>query len=82
MSKNTWADAPMVQTTGIIKTPEDEESLMRMWLESRSDCWQWFGSEQFHGKLILRDLTIDKKRGVYTVDIRKHSGNEFSTESQ
>jgi hypothetical protein len=75
--KYLGADAPVVRITGIIKTPEDEEGLMRMWLESRSDCWQWFESEQFHGKIILRDLTIDKKRGVYTVDVRKHSGSEF-----
>jgi len=76
-NKYLGADAPVTRITGLIKSPEDEDSLMRMWSESRSDCWQWFESEQFHGKIILRDLTIDKKRGVYTVDVRKHSGSEF-----
>jgi len=77
VNKYLGTGAPIMRITGLIKTPEDEESLMRMWLESRFDRWQWFESEQFHGKAILRDLTIDKKKGVYTVDVRKYSGNEF-----
>jgi hypothetical protein len=82
VNKYLGADAPVMRITGIIKTPEDEESLMRMWLESRSDRWQWFENGQFHGKVIIRDLTIDKKKGVYTVDVRKYSGNEFNTASR
>ena len=81
-NKYLGADAPVMRITGVIKTPEDEENLIRMWSESRSDRWQWFDSEQFHGKVMLRDLTIDKKKGVYTVDVRKYSGNEFDTASQ
>lgn len=44
---------------------------------SRSDRWQWIESEQIQGKMIVRDLTIDRKTGVYTVDFRKYSDNEF-----
>jgi hypothetical protein len=82
VSKYLGADASVMRITGSIKTPEDEESLMLMWLESRSDHWQWFENGQFHDKVIIRDLTIDKKKGVYTVDVRKYSDNEFNTASQ
>lgn len=71
------AGAPIMRITGLIKSAKDEEGLMQMWLDSRSDPWQWLDSEQIHGKTIIHDLTIDRKTGVYTVDFRKYSGNEF-----
>jgi hypothetical protein len=77
VNKYLGADAPIMPITGLIKSPKDEESLMNMWWSSRSDRWQWFESEQFKGKTIIHDLTIDRKAGAYTVDIRKYSGSEF-----
>ena len=76
-NKYLGADAPVMQITGVIKTPEEAEGLMKMWLSSRSDVWQWFESEPFRGKTIIRDLTINRKKGEYTVDLQKYSGNEF-----
>lgn len=77
VTKYLGADAPIMRVTGLIESPKDEEDLMKMWLSSRSDRWQWIESEQIQGKMIVHDLTIDKKAGVYTVDFRKYSGNEF-----
>jgi len=77
VNKYLGAGAPIIRVTGLIKSPKDEEGLIGMWLASRSDCWQWFSSEQFQGKTIIRDLTINRKAGIYTVDIRRYSGNEF-----
>ena len=79
MSVNRYlgADAPVLRGTGPIRSAEDEESLMRMWWESRSDIWQWLSGDQIQGKMILRDLTMNRKAGVFTLDIRKYSGNEF-----
>jgi hypothetical protein len=48
-----------------------------MRLGSHSDTWQWFDSEQFHGKTIISDLTIDRKAGVYIAEIRRYSDNDF-----
>ena len=66
-----------MRVTGLIKSPKDEEGLMKMWLSSRSDVWQWFKSEKIRGKMLIHDLTINRKTGEYTVDLRKYSGNEF-----
>jgi hypothetical protein len=77
VNKYLGAGAPIMRVTGLIKSPKDEEDLMKMWLASRSDRWQWFESEQFQGKTIVCDLTIDRKAGAYTIDFRKYSGNEF-----
>ena len=71
------AEAPMMRLKGRIESPKDGEDLMRVWLETRSGPWQWFNSEQIHCKVIVCDLTIDKKAGAYIVDFRKYSGNEF-----
>ena len=71
------AGAPIMRTTGLIKSAKDEEDLMRMWLESRSYPWQWLDNGKIHGKVIIHDLTIDRKTGFYSVDFRKYSGNEF-----
>ena len=71
------ADVPLMQITGLIKTPEEEKGLMNMWIETRPYPWQWYNYTNFHGKVIVRDLTIDRKNGVYTVAFQKYSGNEF-----
>jgi hypothetical protein len=78
VNKYLGAEAPIMRITGLIKSSKDKKDLMRMWWTSRSYRWQWFSSEQFLGKVIVRDLTIDKKTGVYTVDICKYYGNKFS----
>lgn len=77
VNKYLGAGAPIMRVTGLIKSPKDEEGLMRMWLNSRSSLWQWFDTGEWEGKTIVRDLTIDRKNGVYTVDVRRYSGNEF-----
>lgn len=77
VTKYLGADAPLMRLTGLIKCPKDEEDLMQMWWASRSDPWQWFDNGQTHGKMMIRDLTIDKKASTYTVELRKYSGNEF-----
>jgi hypothetical protein len=77
VNKYLGAGAPITRLTGLIKTPKDEENLMKTWLSSRSDCWQWLSTARFQGKTIVRDLTINKKAGTYTIDFRKYSGNEF-----
>lgn len=77
VNKYLGSSAPVVQVKGLIKSPKDEEDLMNMWLSSRSDVWQWGEIGQIQGKMLIYDLTINRKKGEYTVDIRKHSGNEF-----
>jgi hypothetical protein len=76
-NKYLGADAPLIRMTGFVETPEQAEELMNRWLGSHSDVWTWFKSKPFRGKAIIRDLSINRKTGVYIVDIRKYSGNEF-----
>jgi len=77
VTRHLGADVPLMQITGLIKTPEEEKGLMNMWIETRSYPWQWYDYTNFHGKVIVRDLTINRKTGVYTVAFQKYSGNEF-----
>ena len=77
VNKFLGADAPLMRVKGLIKSAKDEEGLMNMWLNSRSDVWQWFESGQIQGRMLIHDLTINRKKGEYTVDLRKYSGNEF-----
>lgn len=77
VSKYLGADAPVFRVAGSIKSTEDEKSLMTVWMESCSNPWHWLDEGDVHGKVIIHDLTIDRKNGVYTVEFRKYSGNEF-----
>ena len=61
----------------LIKSKKDEEDLINMWISSRSDKWQWFSDDQNQDKTILRDLTIYRKDGVYSVEFCKYYGNDF-----
>jgi len=77
VNKYLGACAPVMRVKGLIKSSKDEEGLMKMWLSSRSDVWQWFESGKIRGKMLIHDLTINRKKGEYTVDLRKYSRNEF-----
>lgn len=79
--------SPLLHIEGEILSPKDEEGLMKMWSNSRSDVWRWFDSGpmkggQVKGKVLIHDLTIDRKAGTYTVDIRTYSGNQFTSEKR
>ena len=71
------ANAPVLRFTGMILSPKEETDLMRFWLAGRSAPWQWMTLPGLEGKTIVRDLTIDRKTGVYTTDVCKYYGNEF-----
>lgn len=75
------AEVPTMRITGLIKSTEEEKGLMTMWHESRSDIWQWFDSPEIHDKVVIHDLTINRRTGVYTVDIQKYSGESFRQQS-
>ncbi len=76
------ANVPIMRVTGLLKSPQEEEELMKMWLGSRSDAWQWLKSEQFQGKAVIRDLTVNRETSSYTIDFRKYSDNESYVERQ
>jgi hypothetical protein len=77
VSKYLGTGAPIMRVNGLIKTPKDEEGLMNLFFANRSTPWQWFEWGPIHGKTIIRDLTINRKKGNYTVEFRKYSGNDF-----
>jgi len=71
------ANAPVLRFNGLIRSPEEEDGLTRFWLEDRSAPWQWMTLPGWEGKTIVRDLVIDRKNGIYSLDVQKYSGNEF-----
>jgi len=77
VNKYLGANAPVLRATGRILSPKVEDDLMRFWLDTRSGIWHWMSLEGWEGKTIVRDLTIDRKNGVYNIDICKYYGNEF-----
>ena len=77
VSKYLGAGAPIMRIKGLIKTLQDEEGLMKLFFANRSAPWQWFEWGPIHGKTIIRGLTINRKKGNYTVEFRKYSGNDF-----
>lgn len=77
VTKHLGAEAPIMRLVGGIGSPEDEKSLMNMWLKSRSNVWQWFDSPKLSGKMLIHELALDRKSGSYFVDMQKYSGNEF-----
>jgi len=72
------ARAPIIRLRSVIEdtSPEYEELLIRRWLKMRSGPWQWFSSEKIKGKMMVRDLSIDRKARIWTLDIRKYYGCE------
>jgi hypothetical protein len=70
------ANAPVLQATGMILSPEEEAGLIRFWLD-RSGPWKWMTLPGWAGKTIVRDLTIDRTNGEYAIDFCKYYGNEF-----
>ena len=70
------ANPQTFRVTGKIGSPKEEEDLIRLWLETRSGPWQWMTLKEWQGKTIVRDLTIDRKTGVYTIDICKYYDSE------
>jgi hypothetical protein len=77
VNKYLGSGAPIMEINGLIKSPKDEEELMKMWISSRSDKWQWFSNNQNQNKVVLRDLTINRKDGVYSVKLCKYYGDSF-----
>ena len=77
VSKYLGAGAPIMRINGLIKTPKDAEGLLDIFFANRSAPWQWLEWGPIHGKAIIRDLTINRKKGNYTVEFRKYSGNDF-----
>jgi hypothetical protein len=71
------AEAPIFRIFGDIKSPEEESALLKMWMESRSDIWQWFESPQLSGKMLIHNLTIDRKTHSYTLEMQRYSENEL-----
>lgn len=53
--------------------PEYVKFLIETWLGMRSAPWQWFSSGHLSGKMIVRDLNIDKKNRIWTLDLRRYS---------
>jgi hypothetical protein len=77
INKYLGAGAPIVRFKGSLKTPEVESELIQRWMGSRRDLWNWFTFNDFEGKIIMRDLTFDKKTNTYEVDFRKYYGTDF-----
>jgi hypothetical protein len=74
---------PIVHLRGKILSPKEEEGLMNMWMKSRSDVWQWFDSGpmkggRIEGKVLIHDLTINRKTGAYDVYIRPYSDDQLT----
>jgi hypothetical protein len=75
----------IMRLNGLILSPEDEKGLMNMWIKSRLDVNQYFESGPIDGgqireKVLIHDLTINRKTGRYVVGIRTYSGNDFTNE--
>ena len=79
ISKYLASEAPIMEMCGEILKPEDENGLKNMWLSSRPYPWSWLDTGNFHGKMLLRDLTINKKTGIYSVHFRKYFGTGFTS---
>ena len=77
INKYLGAGAPILRAEGLLKTPEDEKGIMQRWMGSRRDLWNWFTIDDFEGKIIMRDLTFDKKTNTYVLDFRKYYGTDF-----
>ena len=74
---------PCMRLIGQILKQEDEDGLLRMWEESRSDVSQVFDTgtsngEQIKAHVLIHDLVIDKKTGRYKVLIRSYYDNQFN----
>ena len=72
------ANPQTFRVTGKIGSLKDEEDLIRLWLETRSSPWEWLTLNDWQGKTIVRDLTIDRKTGVYTIEFCKYYDSENS----
>ena len=76
VSRYLGSNPPTFRLTGKIESPKEEEDLIRLWLETRSSPWQWMTFKEWQGKTIIRDLTIDRKAGVHTIDVCKYYDSE------
>ena len=77
--------SPIMRLHGIIKSKQEEHDMMNMWLNSRNAIWQWFDSGpidggRIEGKVIIHDITINRKKASYIIGIRMYSGDHFSNE--
>lgn len=54
-------------------SPKYEDFLIKRWLEMRAGPWQWFSSPQLKDRMIIGDLNIDKKSGIWSFDMSEYS---------
>lgn len=77
--------SPIMHLKGAALTPKIEEELMNMWLKSRLADYISFDTGPIDGgqikcKVLINDLTMNRKTGTYNVDIRTYSSNPFTNE--
>jgi hypothetical protein len=76
---------PIMHLKGEILSRENEEGLMGMWQKTRLYDFLSFDTGPMDGgqikcKVLVNDLTINRKTFTYKVDIRTYSGNPFTNE--
>lgn len=77
INKYLGAGAPIMRLKGLVSSYEIEKELMKNWMNGRLALWNWFTSIDFEGKIVMRDLTFDKKTSTYLIDFRKYYGTDF-----
>jgi len=77
VTKYLGAGSPIIRVSSAMEnsSPEYEEHWIRRWLEMRSAPWQWLSSDIISGKMVVGDLTIDKKARILTLDLREYSSS-------
>ncbi len=82
VAKYISSEFPTMQLSGLILKPEEENGLKNMWFRSRPYPFSGLdlgGADGFHGKVLIRNLLINRKKGAYTVNFRKYYGTDFSS---
>ena len=82
VAKYLSSEFPTKQVSGFILKPEEEDGLKNMWFRSRPYPFSrldFGGANGFHGKVLIRNLLINKKEGAYEVNFRKYYGTDFSS---
>jgi hypothetical protein len=77
--------SPDMHLKGEILSLENEEGLMGMWQKTRLYDFVTYDSGPMDGgqikcKVLVKDLTINRKTCKYKVDMRTYSGNPFTNE--
>jgi hypothetical protein len=82
VAKYISSEFPTMQLSGLILKPEEEDGLKNMWFRSRPYPFSGLdlgGMDGFHGKVLIRNLLINRKKGAYAVNFRKYYGTDFSS---